>query len=473
MPFNSLPFLAFYLSVSFLVLIFKRSTRTMIVLATSYLFYAYAGPSSFVYLLSIAFVTYYAAHALLEQKRKKTILSIAVSLIIVLLLSSKYTLLPNYINSIYSFSLWNTSGYIFPIGISFYSLQAIGLLVDIKNKRYTQRVTFRETALFISFFPQSLAGPIHRAKELIPQFSKNQHVEASMILVGIKTLLFGFFCKLIVADKIALVIDPIFNKFYEYNGLLLFTSSILYSFQIYFDFWGYSLIALGLGKCIGYDLKVNFRNPYLAPSIKDFWHRWHISLSQWMRDYIYIPLGGKMKGYMRFVIAIFVTFFISGLWHGISLNFIIWGLTHALLYLLDEAITRRFRSSRDENKMKYFQALFRRALFLLTIPFTWLIFRTENTSEVIYIFKKIVGNTDSWSLSESMVYYTQGVNLFYLTTSIIVIIFAHFKIINQRMNKIPNTRIEKVLDSAYVLVCLMFLILFGDIGTQKFLYFNF
>lgn len=473
MPFNSLLFLAFYLTVSFLVLVFKRSTRTMILLAASYFFYAYAGPSTFVYLLSITFVTYYVAHALLKKKRKKTILSIAVFLIIGLLLSSKYTLLPQYINSILSYSLWDTSGYIFPIGISFYSLQAIGLLVDIKNKRYTQRVTFRETALFISFFPQSLAGPIHRAKELIPQFSKNQHIEVPKILVGIKTLLFGFFCKLIVADKIALVIDPIFNKFFEYNGLILFTASILYSFQIYFDFWGYSLIALGLGKCLGYDLKTNFSKPYLASSIKDFWHRWHISLSQWMRDYIYIPLGGKMKGYRRFVGAICATFFISGLWHGIAINFIIWGLTHASLYLLDHAIIRGFRTSRDDYKMKYFQALFRRALFLLTIPFTWLIFRTENTSEVIYIFKKIIGIIDSWSISESMGYYTHGVNLFYLTTSIIVIFFSHFKIIDQRVNKSPDTKIEKVLDSAYVLVCLTFLILFGDIGTQQFLYFNF
>lgn len=473
MPFNSLPFLAFFLVICFLIWFFKGSTRTIVILAASYFFYASAGPSSLIYLLTITIITYYSAHALCTQRRKKTTLSIAVLSITALLLSAKYTFLPIYLNGTIPFSLLNRSGYIFPIGISFYSLQAISLLIDIKNKRYDQRITLRETALFISFFPQSLAGPIHRSKELIPQFSKNQTIEASMILVGIKTLLFGFFCKLIIADKLALVIDPIFNKSHEYNGLLLYTAAILYSFQIYFDFWGYSLIALGLGKCIGYDLKVNFKHPYLASSIKDFWRRWHISLSQWMRDYIYIPLGGKMKGYIRFVLAIFATFFVSGLWHGISPNFMIWGVTHALFYLLDEAITKYFVSSKDGNKIKYFQPVLRRVLFLLAIPFTWLIFRTENTSDLIYIFKKIVGNINSWSLLESIVYYTDKANLFYLTTSTVVVILTHFKLLDLWMNKVPNTKSEKALDSVYVVVCLMFLILFGDIGARQFLYFNF
>lgn len=473
MPFNSLSFLAFFLVISFLVWFSKGSTKTIVILAASYFFYACAGPLSLIYLFTITIITYYAARSLRTQRRKKTTLSIAVLSIIALLLSAKYTFLPNYLNGTIPFSLLDRSGYIFPIGISFYSLQAISLLIDIKNKRYDQRTTLREIALFISFFPQSLAGPIHRAKELIPQFSEKRPIAASMILVGIKTLLFGFFCKLIVADKLALVIDPVFNQSSEHNGLSLLTASILYSFQIYFDFWGYSLIALGLGKCVGYNLKVNFRDPYLASSIKDFWHRWHISLSLWMRDYIYIPLGGKMKGYTRFVLAIFATFFVSGLWHGISPNFMIWGVTHALLYLLDEVIAKYFVSSSDENKMKYFQASLRRALLLLAIPFTWLIFRTDNTSDLIYIFKKIVGSINSWSLSESILYYTDRANLFYLTISTVVIILAHFKLLDLRMNQVPNTKLEKALDSVYVLVCLMFLILFGDIGTQQFLYFNF
>src|SRR5690606_24775047 len=158
--------------------------------------------------------------------------------------------------------------------------------------------------------------PIHRAGELIPQFQRVGKFTSAHVVSGLKTILHGYFCKLIIADKISLIITPIFNAWDKFDGLSLFISALLYSFQIYFDFWGYSLIAIGVGRVLGFKINVNFVAPYRASSFREFWHRWHITLSRWMRDYIYIPLGGNRFTFIRFCFAIFITFLVSGIWHG-------------------------------------------------------------------------------------------------------------------------------------------------------------
>jgi len=463
MPFASIPFLIFFCFVTLIILVTKDQFRSYIMVCASCCFYAWAGLSSFIYLIVISLFTYFAAMSMKNYDKNK-ICYFAILVILLLLLSSKYTYLPEYINRLTPYTFEQAS-YIIPIGISFYSLQAIALLVDIKNNKYTSRVSLKDVTLFVSFFPQSLAGPIHRASELIPQFNKNSPIEITSLAIGFKTLLFGLFCKLIVADKLALLIEPILSNQHKHDGLLLYTSTILYSIQIYFDFWGYSLMAIGIGKCLGYDIKINFRNPYLASSIKDFWHRWHISLSQWMRDYIYISLGGNRKGYLNFLFALFATFLLSGIWHGISFNFIIWGLIHMLLFIIDDILKKHLGNSKN----KYFRRLF----FLATIPFTWLIFRTSNLEELSTILKKIFFLTDEWSLTSSTSYFTSNVNLFYLITCLLIVLLVNFKFVYNRMNLMPITNTEKILDSAFLITCLLFIILFGDIGQQHFLYFNF
>ncbi|WP_293924333.1 MBOAT family O-acyltransferase [Sphingobacterium sp. UBA6320] len=463
MPFASLHFLIFFCLVNVIILFTKDDYRSFLMLCASYYFYAWAGLSSLIYLFVISLITYFAAKGM-EKYDKNKICYFAILVILILLLSSKYSYFPEYINRLTPYTFEQAS-YIIPIGISFYSLQAIALLVDIKNNNFISKVSFKEMALFISFFPQSLAGPIHRGSELIPQFNKNSPIEITLLAIGFKTLLFGLFCKLIVADKLALLIEPIFSNQHNHDGLLIYTSIILYSIQIYFDFWGYSLMAIGIGKCLGYDIKINFRNPYMASSIKDFWHRWHISLSQWMRDYVYIPLGGNRKGYLYFLLALFATFLLSGIWHGLSFNFIIWGLIHMLLFLIDDILKKLLGASKNNH--------FRRLFFLATIPFTWLIFRTSNFEELCHILKKIFFFSENWSLLSSTLYFTSGVNLYYLITSLLIVLIAHSKFVKNWMNMMPITNIEKILDSAFLITCLLFIILFGDIGQQQFLYFNF
>lgn len=465
MPFNSLYFLLFFCLVSTTVLVIRGSYRTIIILCSSYFFYALAGLSSISYLLAITLITYSATKAM-ERYNKRKVCTIAISILIILLVSSKYSLLPKFINESNTFTLEH-SLYMIPIGISFYTLQAIGLLIDVKNNKYNTKISLKEIALFTSFFPLSIAGPIHRAKELIPQFKHNKTIEVSTFIIGLKTMLFGFICKLIVADKLALVIDPLLSNHQNHNGLLLYISALLYSFQIYFDFWGYSLIAIGIGKCLGYEIKINFNNPYSASSIKEFWHRWHISLSQWMRDYIYIPIGGNKKGYTTFFYAVFATFFLSGIWHGLSLNFVLWGLAHMALFLIDDFISKN-SSTNKYNLIAYI----RRFLFLATIPFTWLIFRTSTTPDLYNTLKNIFLFSE-WSLSSTISYFLSAVYLFYMIVFILVLLIAHSKFINNRVNTIAITTKEKVLDSIFLVASLILIILFGDIGTQQFLYFNF
>lgn len=465
MPLNSLLFLFFFFSVCIIVNITRVSHRFSIILCASFFFYAWAGLSSIIYLTVITLVTYIATKYM-EKYDKKIVCGIAISIIIALLFSSKYSPIPHFINNS-TISFYKAPLFIVPIGVSFYALQAIGLLIDIKKNIFTDRVNSKDLIMFFGFFPISIAGPIHRAKDLIPQFNNASSIDNHVIALGLKTMLFGFFCKLLIADKLSLIIDPVFNNQNNTNGLLLYISTILFSLQIYFDFWGYSLIAIGMGKCLGYKLKVNFNNPYSSASIKEFWNRWHISLSQWMRDYIYIPIGGSKHGYVTFVLSIFVTFLFSGFWHGLSAIFFIWGVVHMIIFLIDDLMQRFHKSCRIAVKIPI-----RRIFFLLTIPFTWLIFRSDapidvyNNLKNIFLFPK-------WSLLLTISYFESGIYIFYLSICILVTCIAHSKFISNRMNVIPAGNKEKIFDSLFIISCLLLIILFGDMGTQQFLYFNF
>ncbi|MFD2968844.1 MBOAT family O-acyltransferase [Sphingobacterium bambusae] len=380
-----------------------------------------------------------------------------------MLLSAKYSPIPQIINDSSAFGQ-EYSENILPLGLSFYALQAISLLIEINKRRYSSKISFKEVSLFCGFFPVSIAGPIHRPDQLIPQFTSPKSIDTSNLHIGIKTLIFGFICKLIVADKLALLVDPVFSNLQDHNGFLVYSSTILYSLQIYFDFWGYSLIAIGLGKCLGYEISINFRNPYASKSYQEFWHRWHISLSKWLRDYVYIPLGGRRRGPIMFVLSICVTFLLSGVWHGISINFILWGAIHAVLFLLDNILVN---VTQEKPLIPY-----RKLLFLLTIPFTWLIFRFEELDTQLAVLNSIF-NFSGWSISQAMIYFGSGINLFWITLSVSIMLIAHSKFIRQRIESAPQTRRAMIMDCVLQTAGMLLLILVGDIGSRQFLYFSF
>jgi D-alanyl-lipoteichoic acid acyltransferase DltB (MBOAT superfamily) len=351
-------------------------------------------------------------------------------------------------------------------------LQAISLLADIRNGKYKGDTSLRSISLFLSFYPQSISGPIHRPSELIPQFSNTRKFNTDNLIIGFKTLLWGYFCKLIIADKIALIISPVFISIDKYDGLVILISTIFYSFQIYFDFWGYSLIAIGLGRILGFTININFLNPYSVISFKEFWHRWHVTLSKWMKDYIYISLGGRnQKNYSSFTIAILVTFLISGFWHGATLNFFLWGATHAFLYLSEDLISKHI----SFDGIRYYKILIKpiqRAAFIILISFTWLIFRTDTFQELAYITSEIL-LLSKWNMETAIDFFSSTNNLTYLTIIIPAISIAQKKIISQLTDKIAVKDFDHIVDTIFISICLLILILLGDIGGQEFLYFRF
>lgn len=455
--------------------------KHILLILGSCFFYLYANIFNLLYLLLTIFITTFFASKIKTEINNKKYLYIGIFIILLQLILTKYSslLADHFLINISSEDKF-FNFIILPIGISFYSLQAIALLVDLSTKKYEGEVRFKDVLLFLSFFPQSVSGPIHRANELLPQFKFQDKIQdkiqVSNIIIGVKTMIWGYFCKLIIADKISILTTPILKLYFEHDGLSLIIASLLFSLQIYFDFLGYSLIAIGTGKILGFTININFNSPLSITSFKEFWHRWHITLSKWMRDYLYIPLGGrKHKKYILFCLSILITFLISGFWHGITLNFILWGTTHAFLYILEDFIEKK-TSTVYYFKKPYFRNRFIRLLkwiiFFISISFTWLIFRTENYSELIEILRKIISFSD-WSLISASKYFLTTTNIIYILIVLFALIFLQTTFIKQKIQEIPTTIFATITDSVFICFCLTLITLLGDIGSQEFLYFKF
>ena len=295
-------------------------------------------------LLAVTACTFYSAILVGKAKHPKRVLTCGVLLALLPLAFFKYF---NFVNDIVSSSLsavglnFHLEGlnWAIPIGISFFTFQALGYLWDVYYKRQEVEHDFLTYALFVSFFPSILSGPINKASLLLPQLKRTRpYFDYPKAVEGLRMLLWGMFMKVVVADRAGLYVDSIFNSYTIYNGMTCFVASIFYTIQIYSDFAGYSLMALGVGKTLGFDLTENFRRPYFAVSVTDFWRRWHISLSTWLKDYVYIPLGGSRCSKVRNYWNIFVTFLVSGIWHGANWTFIVWGILHGVAQIIEKML---------------------------------------------------------------------------------------------------------------------------------------
>lgn len=224
-----------------------------------------------------------------------------------------------------------------PIGISFFSFQAIGYLADVYKGRISAEKNFWDYALFVSFFPQIMSGPISKASELLPQIKSQRVFDYSKAIQGLKLLLWGMFLKTVMADRLGLYVDSVYGNYQYQSGLSCLVASFMYTMQIYGDFAGYSLMAIGVGKLMGFDLINNFKRPYFASSITEFWKRWHISLTRWLTTHVYIGLGGNRCSKLRQYWNIIITFLVSGIWHGANWSFILWGVMHGLLQCIEKA----------------------------------------------------------------------------------------------------------------------------------------
>ncbi|MBM1104648.1 MBOAT family protein [Aurantibacter crassamenti] len=297
----------------------------------------------------------------------------------------------NLFNSIgYSMKSDWTLNIILPVGISFYTFQTMSYTIDIYQKKLKPTKDFISFAAFVSFFPQLVAGPIERATNLLPQILKNRKFNYEQGAQGLKLILWGMFKKVVIADSLAPMVDDIFGDHQSYEGGTLWLGAIYFSFQIYCDFSGYSDIAIGISKLFGFELMSNFKFPYFSRNIGEFWRRWHISLSTWFRDYLYIPIGGSKNGKWKSIRNIFIIFLVSGFWHGANWTFIIWGLFHSILFLPTFFFNtnRKYMSaSIAQNRiLPSFKELYQVSSTFLLVTIGWVIFRsTSIASSLSYI----------------------------------------------------------------------------------------
>ena len=393
MLFNSVKYIIFIAVAVTLYYLLPKKVRNIFLLVTSYVFYMWAIPQYGVLVLFTTGLSYFAARLIdktEKAKTRKTFLVISILLCISFLVVFKY----------YNFfmeeltALMSLVGVAFvpakftlalPMGLSFYTFQVIGYNVDVYNKKVESEKNFIDYALFVSFFPQILAGPIGRANEMLPQYKQEHKLEYSNIVEGLQRFLTGAFKKVVIADGLGKIVDAIYGNIDEYAGLTLFVAVVAYALQIYFDFSGYTDMAIGSGKLFGFTLRENFRTPYLATNMGDFWLRWHMSLTSWFRDYVYIPLGGNRKGFLRKLLNVLIVFFLSGLWHGASENYIVWGLWLAFFRIIEELVTKARGLKKTKYKTKAGR-IFGRLYTDIVVVVGWIFFRLSDFSKVKYVF---------------------------------------------------------------------------------------
>ena len=396
MLFNSLIFLAFFPMTAFIYyLLPSLRLRNLFLLFASYYFYMNWNPRYAILIATATGVTY-AGALLLERVeslgKRKLITGVCIVVILAVLFVYKYLGFASHVMT----DLLHSMGLaiqipqyklLLPVGISFFTFQAIGYLVDVYRKTIPAERDFFTYALFISFFPQLVAGPIERARNLLPQFRIFHLFSPQMAFEGIQMMLWGYFMKLCIAERVGQYVDAVFNNYSYHTGNSLALGAFFFAFQIYCDFCGYSLIACGVARCLGFTLMNNFNHPYLAVSIQDFWRKWHISLSTWFMDYIYIPLGGSRCTTLRHIFNLLITFLVSGIWHGANWTFIFWGLLHGTFvsfYIL-------YRKYLPPIKLWLpLRTILSIGLTFLTVALCWVFFRAGSIGVGFLILRKIL-----------------------------------------------------------------------------------
>ncbi len=400
MLFNSIDYLIFFPIVVMTYFIIPKKIKNVWLLISSYYFYMNWNAKYALLIFFSTFITYLCGiflGTLTSKKSKKLVIGISALLILGILFYFKYV---NFTLSVFSqvLSILHVNvdvrmfDIVLPVGISFFTFQAVGYTIDVYRNEIPAEKNFIRYALFISFFPQLVAGPIERSKNLLHQLKENKKFDVNNAHVGLLTMGYGLFLKIVASDNISSVIDPLFSSPDEYTGMELLVASILFAFQIYCDFEGYTKLAIGSARILGYKLNENFDAPYLAISIKDFWRRWHISLTSWFRDYLYIPLGGSKKGKIRKQINTMIVFLCSGLWHGAAWHYVFWGGLNGLFSVIEDVFTPlkpKIYNKLKINNNQFCYKIFQRVITFLLVDITWIFFRVSLRSGFL-ILKKIL-----------------------------------------------------------------------------------
>jgi D-alanyl-lipoteichoic acid acyltransferase DltB (MBOAT superfamily) len=454
--FTSLPFLGFFVLVVPGYALLPSRTRTGWLLLASYVFYAWAYPPHLLLLLGVTATAHLIGH---RVTRRPWLLPTGIALILLPLLIFKYG----------GFLTGGSTGLgtlLLPTGISFFTFQAISYLVDVHRGTILAERRPARLALYLAFFPQLLAGPIERARMLFPQLTRLGPIRGSNLYLGLKKLLWGFFCKLVIADHLALIVDAILAEPARASASSLLIAMALFSFQIYYDFLGYTLIALGLAQTLGIQLSPNFAKPYLATSLRDFWHRWHITLSTWFRDYVYIPLGGKTNTGTRSALGVITTFTLSGLWHGAAITFLLWGSVHGLLYLLERLLAKTRLATVDARAPRI-------VLVFLVVTLAWTCFRIPTLHDLAIVWQKLLLLDTTIPIGHLHDVFTRPETTTYLLLTLAAFTLDSSGWMDRRIDRAPRSRGALAAELVAVDAMLVLVLITGDASARQFLYFRF
>lgn len=462
MVFTSISFIYYFLP---LLLIFyfvvPKKFRNIILLMFSVLFYFYGEPK-YILLMLIEVLISYVVGLLIDKYKSKNILIIGIFIHVLLFGIFKYfNFVIINVNNLFDSNL-NLLNVVLPIGISFYTFQIISYEIDVYNKKVNVQSNILKYFLYVFLFPQLIAGPIVRYQDVNNEID-NRNVTFEMFANGLRRFIIGLSKKVIIANNLGELCN-IYLNLGDKSVLFTWIFAISYMLQIYFDFSGYSDIAIGLGKMLGFNFPENFNYPYMAKSITDFWRRWHMTLSSWFRDYVYIPLGGNKKGVLKQIRNILIVWSLTGLWHGASWNFIVWGLYFGILLILEKFILKKYFS----NVPKFIKGIY--TLFLVMISFV--IFQGDNLSNDFNIIKGLFGLNGELFINNVTLYYLKGYVLF-----IVLGVISSTNYVKNLVIKISNGKGKKIiniLEPIYLLILLIIVTMYLiDSSYNPFLYFRF
>ncbi len=442
--------------------------RNIFLLVVSYALYIQWRPVYALVLAGVTLVTYFFAILIPRSRHPKSLLTLGVLLALLPLAFFKYF---DFVNSSVS-QLLNHIGFSFqlmglnwavPVGISFFTFQALSYLWDVYYKRQVPERDIVDYSLYVSFFPCILSGPINRASLVIPQLKAvRPYFDDKKAVAGLKLLLWGMFMKVVVADRVALYVDVVFDNYARYSGLSCLLASFFYTIQIYADFAGYSLMALGVGKVLGFEFTENFKRPYFAVSVTDFWHRWHISLSTWLRDYVYIPLGGSRCSKIRNYWNIFVTFFVSGVWHGANWTFIVWGCMHGIAQIVEKMLG--LQKKQPGGILRVLMII----ITFIVVDFAWIFFRMPTLSDAYAVIWRIFYL--SWPIN---VYSPNGFVFYSMVVAVALLFIKDFtdEFCPGRLLVFEN-RYRWIRWAGYI-ATMCYILVAGVFGADQFIYANF
>lgn len=494
MLFNSLVFLLFFPIVVFIYFLIPNRVKHLWLLAASYYFYM-SWNAKYGLLILFCTVCTYLCSLLIEKHRneengkRKTCLFTAVCITVILSLLAYYKYTGFALDTLGRVLgrvgiVWQIPAVdiVLPVGISFFTFQASSYVIDVyRGEIYAEKNFFRY-ALFVSFFPQLVAGPIERSKNLLKQLAVPQKFSFENAREGILLMIWGYFLKMVIADRAAIFVDVIYADAYQFQGWYMIVATVLFAVQIYCDFAGYSIIAMGAAKVLGIHLMENFQAPYLSESVSEFWRRWHISLTSWFKDYLYIPLGGSRKGLWRKHINRIVVFLVSGLWHGAQWSFVAWGGLNGLYQVMGDLLkpcrdkaVQALRLNRDSIGHK----LLRIIITNILVCISWVFFRCDSISESFMIIFGMLKASNPWILLDGSLYelgLDRG-NFTLLLLSIGILLFADF--CKKRGIAVRNVIIRQDYWVRWLIISLSVaaILLFGIWGTSynatNFIYFQF